>query len=242
LRAIAAALNLGLDSFVFVDDNPIERAAVRRELPEVAVPELPEDPARRLAQLDRHLYFEAISVSAEDLMRANSYAQRAELVAQAGDAASMAEFLAGLEMVADMGSFDDENLPRVVQLINKTNQFNLTTRRYTVEQVRAMMQSPSHVTLWSRLKDRTGDHGLVTVLIGKADGDALEIDTWLMSCRVMGRGLEEAAFGEMARMARERSLSALRGLYIPTAKNPMVKDLYPRLGFASLGDGNDGAA
>ncbi len=231
LRAIACALNIGLDSMVFMDDSRLERAMVREELPEVAVLELPEDPSYFVRALRQTLYFEQLTFSAEDQLRAHSYQHNAQRMAHAASAASMDEFLASLEMVAEMASFDDLNLPRIAQLINKTNQFNLTTRRYMAKQVRAFMTSPQYLTLRVRLRDRYGDYGLISALIGKVDGDVLEIDTWVMSCRALGRGVEAAAFSQLARLAQERGLRGIRGVFIPSPRNSMVKDLYAQLEF-----------
>ncbi len=233
LREIAAALELGLDSFVFLDDNPTERAWVRSQLPEVLVPEVGADASRYLSILQRHHAFDALTLSEEDRLRAADYAanaQRAELQAQAGD---IEEFLATLQMVATVSPVDALTLGRAAQLINKSNQFNLTTRRYTEVQLRALAESPACVVKTFRLRDRFADNGLIGVMIGRdlGDGQTLELDTWLMSCRVLGRRMEEFMAGAMMVAARERGLSRLLGRYLPTAKNALVRELYPRLGF-----------
>jgi FkbH-like protein len=235
LREIAAALDLGLDSFVFVDDNPTERAWVRRALPEVAVPEVGDDAAHYVRILDRGRWFEALTLSEEDRLRSADYAANAQRAELAGGASSMDEFLASLEMTAKVGSFDALNLPRITQLVNKSNQFNLTTRRYTQEQLQAFAESPRHATRWFRLRDRFGDNGLIGVMIGVEDVETstLEIDLWLMSCRVLGRRMEELMCGTVLEEARGRGLSRLVGRYLPTEKNGLVADLYPRLGFKS---------
>jgi FkbH-like protein len=237
LREIAATLGLGLDSFVFVDDNPTERAWVRREIPEMAVPELGDDASDYVRRIQRGLFFEALELSEEDRLRASDYAANARRSELASAAGSMDEFLASLEMTATIGAFDAPNLPRITQLVNKSNQFNLTTRRYTQEQLRAFAESPAHLTRWFRLRDRFGDNGLVGVMIGAVEGATrtLEIDVWLMSCRVLGRRMEELMCGTLMAAARERGCSRIRGRYLPTAKNGMVADLYPRLGFKELG-------
>jgi FkbH-like protein len=237
LREIASTLGLGLESFVFVDDNPTERAWVRREIPEMAVPELGSDPAAFLRLLDRGRWFEALALSEEDRLRAADYAANAQRVELASAATNMDEFLASLEMTATVGAFDAVNLARITQLVNKSNQFNLTTRRYTQEQLRAFAESPDHVTRWFRLRDRFGDNGLIGVMLGAVDeaAAALEIDLWLMSCRVLGRRMEELMCGTLMQAALERGLTRLRGRYIETAKNGMVAGLYPRLGFKDCG-------
>lgn len=233
LREIANRLNLGIDSFVFLDDNPVERAFVRRELPEVAVPELDADPATFVAALERGLYFEALTLSQEDKERHRIYqvnVLREELRASK----SLEDFLCSLEMEAETGPFDEVVLARVIQLIGKTNQFNLTTRRHSEEQVRRMMASGECWTQYFKLRDRFGDNGLVGGMIAhqvSADPLTWEIDTWLMSCRVIGRGMEQFMLHMLVEAAQRRAVQLIRGVYIPTAKNAMVSDLYPRLGF-----------
>jgi len=237
LREIAASLGLGLESFVFVDDNPTERAWVRREIPEMAVPEVGSDAAAFVRLLDRGRWFEALSLSEEDRLRASDYAANVRRAELAGAATSMDEFLASLEMTATIGEFDAANLPRIAQLVSKSNQFNLTTRRYTQEQLRGFAESPEHVTRWFRLRDRFGDNGIIGVMLGvvQASEATLEIDLWLMSCRVLGRRMEELMCRTLMRAARERGLTRVRGRYLPTAKNAMVTELYPRLGFEDAG-------
>jgi FkbH-like protein len=237
LREIAETLGLGLDSFVFVDDNPTERAWVRRALPEVAVPEIGDDAAGYVRALDRGRYFEALTLSEEDRLRSADYAANARRAELASGATSMDDFLASLEMTATIGAFDAPNLPRITQLVNKSNQFNLTTRRYTQEQLQGFAESPQYVTRWFRLSDRFGDNGLVGVMVGVEDAEqrTLEIDLWLMSCRVLGRRMEELMCGTLLEEARARGLERLVGRYLPTEKNAMVADLYPRLGFKDAG-------
>ncbi len=233
IRDIAAALELGTDSFVFLDDNPTERAWVRSQLPEVMVPEIGADAARYLPLLQRHHAFDALSLSEEDRLRAADYAanaRRAELMQSAG---TIEEFIANLQMSATVSGIDELNLPRAAQLVNKSNQFNLTTRRYTEEQLRAAAQEPGCVVRTFKLRDRFADNGLIGVMIGRArpEASALEIDTWLMSCRVLGRRVEEFMVGVMMQAALDRGLTRVVGRYLPTAKNGLVRELYPRLGF-----------
>ena len=236
LRDIAAALELGTDSFVFLDDNPTERAWVRSQLPEVMVPEIGSDAARYVSLLHRHHAFDALALSEEDRLRAADYAanaRRSELMKSAGN---LEEFIANLQMSAAVGPLDELNLPRAAQLVNKSNQFNLTTRRYTEEQLRAEAQRPDAVVRTFRLRDRFADNGLIGVMIGRAldDGATLEIDTWLMSCRVLGRRVEEFMVGVMMQAALDRGLTRVVGRYLPTAKNGLVRELYPRLGFTPV--------
>lgn len=236
LRRIAATLEIGLDSLVFVDDNPAERDIVRRELPEVAVPELPDDVAEYPARLAAGGYFEAVSFTPDDAARGRNYALNAERKAAASGATDMASYLRSLEMTLTAQPVGEAELPRVTQLINKTNQFNLTTRRYTEAEVRRMAADPASLALALRLRDRFGDNGLISVVLARPDeslpSDELLIDTWLMSCRVLGRQVEEAVLGVVAAAAAQRSVRALVGEYRPTARNAMVAEHYARLGFA----------
>ena len=232
LRRIARELNIGVDALVFVDDNPFERNIVRRELPEVQVPELPEDPALFAETIAAAGYFEALEITREDLARSSSY--KATRALRTGDIAAgdMGAYLADLNMQLVWGRFNSTSLKRVTQLINKTNQFNLTTRRYTEAEIAALMDDPDAMGLHLRLIDRDADHGIICVLIGKRNPDgALEVDSWLMSCRVLGRGVEKAALSILIDEARRRGHKEIVGKFRPTAKNGMVRDHYSRLGF-----------
>jgi FkbH-like protein len=231
LRAIAAELNIGIDSLVFVDDNPFERNIVRRELPMVRVPEVPEDPAFYARCIADAGYFEALRLTAEDFERGRQYranAAREDLRASHTD---MQGYLGTLEMELRWRPFDAVGLQRIVQLINKTNQFNLTTRRYTESEVAAIMRTPGALTLQLRLVDKFGDNGVIGVVIGKPDGDSMVLDVWLMSCRVLGRQVEEATMNLVAAEAQRLGAVRLIGEYLPTQKNAMVRDHYGRLGF-----------
>jgi FkbH-like protein len=237
LKAIAARLNIGVDSLVFVDDNPIERARVRQSLPMVAVPELPNDPAHYVRCLAEAGYFEAVAFTREDRDRAQSYAANAEREALLGSAETMEDFLRGLAMTAIYGPFTAVDHARVVQLINKTNQFNTTTRRYAGDEVARIMEEPDAVTLQFRLLDRVGDNGLVSTMIMRPahDKKALEIENWVMSCRVFGRELEFEAMNVAVQAAKERGARALVADFIPTPKNDVIRELYRTLGFTEVG-------
>jgi len=240
LRAIAGALNIGVDSLVFLDDNPAERAQVRRELPAVAVPELPDDPALYPRMLASAGYFEAVSFSQEDRDRAAYYqgnAQRAASLQASGD---MDSYLASLDMVCTIGPVDPVSRPRVAQLINKSNQFNLTTRRYSESEVAAVEADASRHAIQIRLVDTFGDNGIISVIIADRAADAWEIDTWLMSCRVLGRRVEEAILAHLAAAATAQGAKALIGRYIPSAKNKMVAQHYEKLGFEIVDQQADG--
>ncbi len=234
LNAIAARLNIGLDSLVFVDDNPVERARVRESLPMVAVPELPEDAVDYVHCLANAGYFESVSFTPDDRQRAEQYAANTQREALLGSSESMDDFLRGLRMSVVFGPVKAVDLARVTQLINKTNQFNPTTRRYTTEELEAIAAGPEMISLQFRLLDRFGDNGLISVLILRPDpeqADVMEVDTWVMSCRVFGRELEFEAMNIAVEAARRRGVRALRANYIPTKKNGVISDLYPRLGF-----------
>jgi FkbH-like protein len=237
LKAIASRLNIGVDSLVFVDDNPVERARVRQSLPMVAVPEMPDDPAHYVRCLADAGYFEAVAFTADDRSRAEQYAANAEREALLETAESMGDFLRGLKMMAVYGPFTAVDHARVVQLINKTNQFNTTTRRYAGDEIARIMEDPEAVTLQFRLLDRVGDNGLVSAMIlrpTRDDDEVLEIENWVMSCRVFGRELEFEAMNIAVDAARERGARALVADYIPTAKNDVISKLYPSLGFTDV--------
>lgn len=246
LIRIAEQLELGLDSFVFVDDNPAERDLMRRTLPEVAVPELPEAPECYAACIADGGYFEAVSFTAEDAARSGQYAANRQRQALRSSATDMDAFLEALDTRIAVTPFRQADLPRITQLINKTNQFNLTTRRYTDAEVRAAMEDPSVLTFAGRVTDRFGDNGLTSVVlcrpVGECSESVMEIDTWLMSCRVLGRGVEQAMLSVVAEAARAAGAGSLVGCYRPTPRNKLVETLYPRLGFEPAGaDGATGA-
>ncbi len=244
LEAIAKTLNIGVDALVLLDDNPAERAQVRAALPMVGVPELPGDVSQFAEYLSAASLFEAVNFSDEDVLRAKSYAEnakRAEVMAKTRD---LGDYLSALEMTISHAPFDAMGRQRIAQLINKSNQFNLTTRRYTEAEVAEMEQDPAVFTRQTRLKDRFGDFGMINVVIFREDrfeGEpAWSADTWLMSCRVLGRRVEEAILMETATHAKAAGVRYLIGEYIPTEKNGMVELHYEKLGFRRLGQGDSG--
>lgn len=234
LRYIASTLNIGLDSLVFVDDNPMERAAVRSALPEIEVIALPEDPSGYAQALASYPMFETCSFTAEDARRSEQYAAKAAIAAEAQSATSIEDFYRGLHMKAVVQPITEETLPRISQLVGKTNQFNLTTRRHSLEQLRAFSTDPRCVHFSLKLSDRFADHGLVALMIAFQDGETLNIDTWLMSCRVIGRTVEAEMLKRLCQEASARGCSLIRGEYIATAKNNLVKDLYESFCFHLL--------
>ncbi len=231
LARIAETLNLGLDSIVFADDNPVECALVREMLPQVTVVELGSDPSAFVDRVEQGYWFDLQSLSPEDLVRGAAYQARAEAQATLADSPDLGTFLRGLSMqgracVADAGA-----LGRVAQLEGKTNQFNLTTRRHDEAAVRAFAGRDDALVLAATLRDRYGDHGLVSSVIAVAEGDALRIDSWLMSCRVFSRSLEQFVMRAIIAEARARGLSRVLGEYVPSSRNQVVADLFERLGF-----------
>ena len=230
--AIANEINLPLESLVFVDDNPAERDEVARALPNVTVPELPDDPAGFLRWLDREWLFEAATLTGEDFRRTSIYHARRETQQGLADATDIREYLASLQMRATIRPFEPISFDRITQLVNKTNQFNLTTPRLLTAEIERLSADPAALTCSVRLHDRFGDHGLVSVLFGRFDGAHLIVDAWLMSCRVMGRGLEHLLFNHVVAVAQSRGLGAIVGYYKPTDRNILVKDHYLTLGFS----------
>jgi FkbH-like protein len=225
---------------VFVDDTPFERELVRELLPGVVVPEMPEDPADWVRFLAEQNLFETASHSALDGARASLVADETQRSEARGRFASVEDYLRSLEMRAEFRRFDAFTLPRVVQLIQRSNQFNLATRRFGEAECRAFMQDePGHVPVTVTLRDRFGDMGLIAVLVLRVDGEELVFDEYLMSCRVLQRGVEDFTLNRVVELARERGLRRLRGVYRPTPKNGLVRDLYPRLGFRPEGTAGD---
>ena len=237
IEAIARTLSIGLDSVVLLDDNAAERAQVRAALPMVAVPELPSDAADYPATLAAAGYFEALSFSDEDRGRAATYeanAQRAVVMATSRD---LGDYLRSLDMRIAFAPFDALNRARIAQLINKSNQFNLTTRRYTESDVAAFEADPETWTLQVRLSDRFSDFGMIGVIIASPAASlrsTWEIDTWLMSCRVLGRQVEQAMLAALAAAGASAGIDTLVGRYRPTPKNNMVADHYKKLGFVAM--------
>ena len=239
LERIAQRLDIGLDALVLLDDNPAERAQVRASLPQVAVPELGEDPSTFVRTLMIAGYFESIAFTAEDLARADQYrgnAHRAELLEGSRD---LGQFLHSLQMQIRFAPFQAQGRKRITQLINKTNQFNLTTRRYTEAQVADVEVSATHYTLQINLADRFGDNGMICAIICERRALEWEIDSWLMSCRVLNRKVEEAICNRIARDAIAAGANHLVGIYRPTPRNNIVSKLYAQLGFSRVDSPDD---
>jgi FkbH-like protein len=233
-------LSLGLDSLVFVDDSAAERAEVMRALPEVRVVDLGTDPAEFTMRLDRTGWLDAVRWSDEDGLRTQMYRANAERERLCGATTDYESFLRSLDQQARIESFAEADLDRITQLVNKTNQFNLTLRRMTRAQLHAWMLDEARITATARLVDRCGDNGLVSVAAGRLDDDALVIDLWLMSCRVLNRRLERALANHLVARAREAGCRRVIGIYRPGAKNGMVEGHYRALGFQPVAGGDDG--
>jgi FkbH-like protein len=236
IRAIAEDLNLGLQSIAFLDDNPAERERVRQVLPEVAVIEAGDDPAQYAGRLLGSGYFEHLPLTSEDLARAADYQANAERSTLMARAENYDDYLLSLEMTMTWSPFDALGRARISQLINKSNQFNLTTRRYTEQDIERIELSSTHRGFQIRLKDRFADNGMISVLVVERKETTWLIDTWLMSCRVLKRGVEGAVLNTLVSLAREEGIQWLAGDYVPTAKNGMVATHYQDLGFDPAGE------
>ena len=240
LTEIASELNIGRDALVFVDDNPAEREIIRQHVPETAVPEMTDgdqvNPDQFIRILDKNAYFEVVTLSEDDKHRNEMYKANAMRKEQEESFGNYSDFLKSLEMKAVIRGFEPVYYSRIAQLTNKSNQFNLTTKRMTQAEVEQMAQDPGYITLYGKLKDKFGDNGVVSLVIGKKNGDTLELILWLMSCRVLKRDMEQAMLDTLVWQSRESGIRKLHGYYYKTAKNAMVKDFYGAMGFQKLSE------
>ena len=235
IRTIQRILNIGFDSMVFLDDNPFERNIVRENIPGITVPELPQDPGEYLEYLYSLNLFETASYSQADKDRTKQYQVEAQRVSLQKSFSNEADFLKSLDMTSVVSGFNKFNTPRVAQLSQRSNQFNLRTVRYTEADIEALGQNPDVIDLSFTLEDKFGDNGLIAVIImKKQDEETLFIDTWFMSCRVLKRGMEDFTLNTMVEAAREKGYKRIVGEYLPTPKNKMVENHYPSLGFQKL--------
>ncbi|OEE67816.1 FkbH like protein [Enterovibrio norvegicus FF-33] len=242
IEQIAESLNIGLDSLVFLDDNASERALVASNLSSVAVPNIGQDVTQYITALDKAGWFELVSLNPEDVTRAAMYAHNQERQQLQCEFENYDDYLRSLDMHAMIAPFDELALPRITQLTNKTNQFNLTTQRYSAQEMTSVMHSPRHLSLYGRLRDKFGDNGIVSVIVGAEQESTLTIDLWLMSCRVFKRKMEQAMFAELVRHAKARNLQRLVGRYVPSKKNGLVSDHYASLGFQRLSESEEGSS
>lgn len=239
IESIAGEINIGLDSLVFIDDNAVERNIVESQLPVVSVPDVGNDVLNFIEYIEQNGYFETGSLSADDINRNKFYSENQERAKELSAFENYQDFLASLAMEADIKPFSDVYIERITQLINKTNQFNLTTKRYTVTEVEAIAASENFIPLYGKLVDKFGDNGLIAIAIGEVTGDKCIIDTWLMSCRVLKRDMEFAMLDLLVEECKKRNVSEILGTYIRTPKNNMVANLYAEFGFELLDGGSD---
>ncbi|MGI5936175.1 MAG: HAD-IIIC family phosphatase [Oscillospiraceae bacterium] len=230
VREIASELNILPDSLVFVDDNPAERAIVKAQVPGAAVPEI-DRVENYIHILDGSGFFEMTSLSEEDMRRNEMYMSNLERARQEKSFDSYEDYLRSLEMTAEIRDFDEIYLQRITQLANKTNQFNLTTRRYSQSEIEEVARDGRYIRLYGKLRDKYGDSGVVTVVIGRKEGKVLHIELWLMSCRVLKRNLEHAMMDVLVEEAAKAGIEKIMGYYYRTEKNGMVRDFYGEMGF-----------
>ncbi len=241
LKEIAQELNIGEDALVFVDDNPAERHIVRSQVPDAAVPEIGE-PQSYINILDRSGFFEVTSLSDDDLHRGEMYKANMERTRQQAAFSNYREYLLSLDQEAEIRPFSPLYLSRIAQLTNKSNQFNLTTRRCTEAELEQIAADPDCITLYGKLTDKFGDNGVVSVTFGHREADSFHIDLWLMSCRVLKRGMEYAMMDELVRCCQDAGIKKLLGYYYPTKKNAMVRDFYGEMGFVKVSEDESGSA
>jgi FkbH-like protein len=231
IRHIQKVLNIGMDSLVFVDDNPFERNLVRQMIPEITVPELPEDPALYRRFLQALNLFETSAYTKADDERTEQYKAESERVMLQQSFESIDDYLISLNIRAEAKPFDSFNIPRIAQLSQRSNQFNLRTVRYTESEIAAINADENYIDLYFTLADKFGSHGLVSAIIIKCSEKTAFIENWFMSCRVLKRSMEEFIINTAVSAARKKGINTLNAEYIPTPKNAMVKDIYEKLGF-----------
>ena len=234
---IAKEVNIGVDSLVFIDDNPVERDLVSSQVPSASVPNIGNDVINFIDHIDRNGYFEPISLSIDDINRNKYYEDNKKRSQEQSIYKSYDDFLVSLEMTAEIKSFSSIYLDRITQLTNKTNQFNLTTKRYTASEIENIAKSDEYIKIYGKLTDKYGDNGLIAISIGRINENQCHIDLWLMSCRVVKRDMEFAMLDELVRQCKEKGVLEIIGYFYQSDKNNMVFDLYEKFGFA-LNDTN----
>ncbi len=239
LVATANQMDLGIDSFVFADDNPTERALVERSIKGIAIP-LMDKPSEYIRNIDKNGYFEVTNFSADDLKRNDMYKANAKRAELSADFADYNEYLLSLEMKGEIKAFSPIYMQRITQLTNKSNQFNLTTKRYTQPEIEEVANDGKHITLYGKLADTFGDNGVVSVVIGEIKDNVCDIDLWLMSCRVLKKNMEFAMLDTLVEECQKRSITTIIGHYYPTAKNGMVKNLFADFGFEKVSEDEKG--
>ncbi len=236
IRHIQQILNIGFDAMVFIDDNPFERDFVHKELPDVVVPDLPDDPANYVPFLMGLNLFETVSFTHSDTNRTLQYQAEARRITERQNFSDEAGYLQSLNMVATVKPFDAFSIPRVAQLSQRSNQFNLRTIRYTEADILSLSRNPNYITLSIDLADKHGSHGLIAAIILKKSGRSLFVDTWIMSCRVLNRGVEQFTLNQMVQLAQNEDVDYITAEYLETPKNGLVKNLLPNLGFVFQND------
>ena len=239
LTETANEMTLLPESFVFVDDNPAERAIIEAQVAGVAIANL-EGPEHYINVIDKSGYFEVTSVSSDDLKRTEMYKENAKRAELQAAFTNYEDYLKSLEMKAEIGSFIPMYMSRIAQLTNKSNQFNLTTKRYSQSDIEMVAADDSYITLYGKLEDKFGDNGVVSIVIGKKEAEVLNLDLWLMSCRVLKRDMEFAMMDELVQKAKQAGISKIMGYYYPTAKNAMVKEFYGLQGFTKISEDETG--
>ena len=240
LTQTALQMSLGVDSFVFADDNPTERALVSQSIPGISVPQM-DSPDTYIRTLDRNGFFEATVISEDDIKRNEMYKANAERAMLEDSFTDYTEYLHSLEMRADIKDFPEVYMARITQLTNKSNQFNLTTKRYTEEEIRSVSGDGKHICLYGKMWDKFGDNGVVSVVIGEKEEKELHMRLWLMSCRVLKKDMEFAMLDTLVDRAKEQGIETIYGYYYPTAKNNMVRELYGKFGFEKISEDADGS-
>ncbi|QFS83111.1 hypothetical protein FIU97_09755 [Roseivivax sp. THAF40] len=241
IKSIAETLSLGLESFVFIDDNAAERERVRQELPLVSTIEIGDDPSFYIERIAQSGQFDHLPLNTEDISRAESYGGRAAAAEIRAKIGNYEDYLTSLEMRMTISPFDDVGRGRITQLINKSNQFNLTTRRYGEEDVRAIEEDPDQMGWQVRLQDKFAQHGMIGVVIVRKAPREWSIDSWLQSCRVLERGVEQCVMDRLFEAARDAGVARITALYVPTDRNKMVSDFYGRMGFEIAARNDDGS-
>ena len=236
---IANELNLGVDSLVFVDDNPAERAIINQHIPSVKTPEM-KSPETYINTIDRAGFFEVTNLSKDDLKKTQMYRDNMERNRIMASFTNYDDYLKSLEMHAKIESFIPLYMARIAQLTNKSNQFNLTTKRYTQAEIEEVSNDDNYLTLYGKLEDIFGDNGVISVVIGHINKTILDIDLWIMSCRVLKRDVEKAMLDVLVKRALEKGIKEIHGYYYPTAKNGMVKDFYELQGFTKIKEDDKG--
>ena len=234
IRKIAKEINIGLDSLVFIDDNPSERSFVRSQLQEVNVPEVGNDIIDFINHIEENKFFEITTLSEDDVKRSNYYSDNQKRLEKESLFDNYENFLKSLNMKSEIKLFNDNYLERITQLINKTNQFNLTTKRYTIKEVELISKKQNYIPIYGKLSDKFGDNGLISVIIAKITGNICLIEAFLMSCRVLKRGMEYQMLNELVKISKEKNIKKIRGIYRPTLKNSMVNNLFSELGFTLI--------